>query len=78
MKRKRKPRFDKCQMCAVDPNKKEYEGRQIYVCDKCQALVCSDCSEDGNSKQFGFNNPVVCQPCACELRELKAEQAGLR
>lgn len=76
--KRRKPRFDKCQMCPVDPNKKEYEGRQIYVCDACKALVCSDCSEDGDPKEFGFNNPIVCLPCHAERQELKAEQAGLR
>lgn len=37
---------ERCQFCGLDPAKKENKGRQVYVCDACEALVCSDCSEN--------------------------------
>lgn len=69
---------EKCQLCGLNPRLKANKGRQIYVCDSCECLVCSECSEDGSSKEFGFSNPVLCVPCHREREELKAEQAGLR
>lgn len=57
--------YDKCSRCDVDPNLKEHEGRQIYVCDRCGAFVCSDCSEDGSPEEFKTPTPVVCYPRIC-------------
>lgn len=46
-----------CGACGLDPSAPEHAGRQIYVCDTCGALVCSDCSESGRL------NSVHCLPC---------------
>lgn len=46
-----------CQRCGLDPNKPEHNGRQVYVCDRCKALVCSECSENEP------NNEIFCLPC---------------
>lgn len=63
-----------CQLCGLDPTAKGNEGRQIYVCDACEALVCSDCSE--NVPGGG----LLCTPCdrlekidAAEQHEGEAE-----
>lgn len=49
---------EKCSKCDLDPELPENGGCQIYVCDRCGALVCSQCSEDGP------DNAVLCLPCS--------------
>jgi hypothetical protein len=58
-----------CQLCGLDPEKKENKGCQLYVCDKCDALVCSECSEDGPNA-----GEVYCKPCDHERNLEEAEK----
>jgi hypothetical protein len=65
---------EKCQLCGLNPKLPENKGRQIYVCDACEALVCSGCSE--NVPGGG----LLCTPCdalekldAAEKREGEKE-----
>jgi hypothetical protein len=74
-KQEKKLRPEKCQFCGLDPVKKGNEGRQVYVCDKCEAFVCSNCSESAPG------GGVLCKPCdhrekwdAAEQREGEPER----
>ena len=62
---------DDCQLCGMNPTEPKNAGRQVYVCDRCEALVCSECSEDGP------NSKLYCDMCAHELRLDEKEQRGL-
>lgn len=71
--RKREPQSITCQFCGLDPAKKENKGRQVYVCDRCEALTCSDCSEDGPNA-----GEVYCKPCDHQHRLEEADKYDSR
>lgn len=51
--------FDCCSVCDMDPTLDRNRGAQVYICDDCDALVCSTCSE--NDPRDGTK--VLCLAC---------------
>lgn len=47
----------RCSACGLDPGAPENPGKEVYTCDRCGSLVCTDCSENADG------NRVVCVTC---------------
>ena len=52
---------EKCSVCGLNPKLPENKGSQLYACDKCEALVCSEDSENGPRA-----GNVFCKRCYLE------------
>jgi hypothetical protein len=48
---------ERCALCSLDPAAPEYRGRELYRCDRCGRLVCSDCSDNA------ADNCLLCSEC---------------